>query len=58
MEQEQVLASGPEEQADSVDPGAGKGDDPEIDISFLTSGLYYLRAEMNKKIYHWRFQKE
>jgi hypothetical protein len=36
----------------------GKGKAPEIDISSLTSGLYYIRAEVNQKVYHLKLIKE
>jgi hypothetical protein len=36
----------------------GKGKDPEIDISSLISGLYYIRAELNQKVYHLKLRKE
>ncbi|MGC1240650.1 MAG: kelch repeat-containing protein [Chryseosolibacter sp.] len=35
-----------------------EADDPYIDISFLTPGLYYIRAEINRKIYYLKFLKE
>jgi hypothetical protein len=36
----------------------GKGNNSEIDISGLKSGLYYLRAQMNHKVYHKRLLKQ
>ena len=35
-----------------------KGTNPEIDLSMLTSGLYYIRAEINNKVYRERLLKE
>ena len=36
----------------------GKARDLEIDISILTSGLYYIRVEMNHKVYHKKLLKQ
>lgn len=36
----------------------GKEKNPEIDVSILTSGLYYIRVEMNQKVYRAKLLKE
>lgn len=35
-----------------------KASEPEMDVSLLTPGLYYIRAEMNHKVYHKKLLKQ